>query len=137
MQAAGATQSQAGYTACAFPRRSGTYRDLPRGLPALGLVGEVTGGHKEAEKEAVVLLVGSIIAHCRGENRVKERDPASWVPKSKAPGPIPKWHREFSTLDRSQGCRAGSAWWADVGRDGSELWGCPPGEAPLGGPSPI
>lgn len=84
-----------------------------------------------------MLLVGSIIAHCRGENRVKERDPASWVPKSKAPGPIPKWHREFSTLDRSQGCRAGSAWWADVGRDGSELWGCPPGESPLGGPSPI
>ena len=49
-----------------------------------------------------MLLVGSIIAHCRGENRVKERNPASWVPESKAPGPIPKWHREFSTLDGSQ-----------------------------------
>ena len=89
VQASGAAQSQILCTACAFPR-SGTYCNLPRGLPALGLVREVTGGHKEAEKEAVVLLVGSIIAHCWGETRVKERDPASWVSEGKAPGPIPE-----------------------------------------------
>lgn len=58
--------------ACAFLGRGGTHRDLPRGLPALGLVGEVTGGHEEAEKEAVVLLVGSVIAHCRERSGLGE-----------------------------------------------------------------
>ena len=36
-----------------------------------------------------MLLVGSIIAYCWGENRVKERDPASWA-LGWVPGPNPK-----------------------------------------------
>ena len=72
-----------------------------------------------------MLLVGSVIAHCWGENGVKERAPASWYPLSegKAPGPTPKWSREFSTLDGSQGCRAGSAWWIDAREGGSKPLG--------------
>lgn len=51
------------FAGCTFLGRGGPHRNLPCGLPALGLVREVTGGHKEAKEEAVVLLIGSIIAH--------------------------------------------------------------------------
>lgn len=56
-------------------RGSPTHRDLAGGLPALGLVRKVAGGHEETQKQAVVLLVVAIVAHC-GEKA------GSWSPLS-------------------------------------------------------
>lgn len=42
----------------------GTHCNLPGGLPAFGLVRQITGGHEQAEQQAAVLLVLGVISHC-------------------------------------------------------------------------
>lgn len=125
------------FAARTFPGRGSPYRNLPCGLPALGLVGEVTGGHKEAEEEAVVLLIGSVIAHCWGEAKVKGWSPDSQAlfPRTRFPRPTTKWSREFGP-EWEPTARVGFTWWVDAGGDGSEVLGTLSRQFPLLGVPP-